>query len=237
MERKKKIFYSELCYVFGIIILAMGASIMERANFGLSMVVAPAYVIHLKVVNYLPFFTFGMSEYIFQGLLLIIMWIITRKFRPAHLFSFVTAVIYGLLLDGFMFLLDFLPDPGIAERIILYSVGVFMGALGVMFIFRTYIAAEVYELFVKEFSEAFKKDVGRVKLIYDLVSCLLAVVLSFAFFGLWKFEGVKWGTIICAVVTGPLITVMGKLFDRHFEVADKLKFRKIFEGKTGKEND
>ena len=43
----KKVFYSELAYVFGMVILALGTAMMELADFGMSMVVAPAYLVHL----------------------------------------------------------------------------------------------------------------------------------------------------------------------------------------------
>ena len=58
----KRILYCELAYFLGIIVLAFGTALMEKADFGISMVVAPAYLIHLKVSEYVPFFSFGMSE-------------------------------------------------------------------------------------------------------------------------------------------------------------------------------
>lgn len=61
----KRVFYCEIAYIMGIIVLALGTAFMERANFGMSMIVAPAYLIHLKVSKFLPFFSFGMSEYVF----------------------------------------------------------------------------------------------------------------------------------------------------------------------------
>ena len=60
---KKSVFYTELSYVFGMLILALGFAMMTYADFGLSMVVAPAYLLHLKVSQYLPFFSFGTAEY------------------------------------------------------------------------------------------------------------------------------------------------------------------------------
>lgn len=62
----KRVFYCEIAYVAGIIVLALGTAFMERSDFGMSMVVAPAYLIHLKVSQFLPFFSFGMSEYVFK---------------------------------------------------------------------------------------------------------------------------------------------------------------------------
>ena len=38
----KKTFYSELAYFIGIAVLALGTAMMEQADFGMSMVVAPA---------------------------------------------------------------------------------------------------------------------------------------------------------------------------------------------------
>lgn len=71
--KEKRAFYCEIAYVIGIIALAFGTAFMEKADFGMSMIVAPAYLIHLKVSQYFSFFTFGMSEYIFQALLLVML--------------------------------------------------------------------------------------------------------------------------------------------------------------------
>lgn len=38
---KKRVFYTELAYILGLLVLAVGTAMMERADFGMSMVVAP----------------------------------------------------------------------------------------------------------------------------------------------------------------------------------------------------
>ena len=58
--------YTEFCYVLGLVFLAAGTSMMERADFGMSMVVAPAYLVYRKISLTAAFFTFGMAEYAFQ---------------------------------------------------------------------------------------------------------------------------------------------------------------------------
>ena len=75
----KKVFYSELAYVFGMVVLALGTAMMERADFGMSMVVAPAYLVHLRISQAFPAFTFGMAEYCLQAVLLIGIAMITRR--------------------------------------------------------------------------------------------------------------------------------------------------------------
>lgn len=224
----KKTFYTELAYALGLVFIALGAALMEKANFGMSMIVAPAYLIYLKMSATYSFFTFGMAEYTLQGVLLILMIIVIRKFKVSYLFSFVTAVIYGFILDGFMLLVGGIQDPGIVLRIVLYIAGMIAGSVGVSLVFHTYIAPEVYELFVKEVSTKINKDINKVKTVYDITSCLLGVVLSFSFFGLWVFEGVKWGTIVCALINGSLIGLYTRIFEHFFEFKDGLKLRKYF---------
>ena len=226
---KKRVFYTELSYLFGMVILAFAAAMMTRADFGLSMVVAPAYLLHLKVSEVLPFFSFGMAEYTLQAVLLIVLCLAVRRFRLSYLFSFVTAVLYGLVLDGSLWLLSFLPMDSIALRFAFYIVGMVLCALGVSLFFHTYISPEVYELFVKEVSGKFKVDIHKVKTVYDCISCFAAVVMSFAFFGMWQFEGVNWGTIVCAVVNGWLIGQVTKLLEKHFDFRDAMKWKRYFE--------
>ncbi len=226
---KKKTFYTETAYFTGLIILAIGTAFMETADLGLSMVVAPAYILHLKISEFLPFFTFGMAGYTFQALLLILLICVLRKFRVSFLFSFVTAVIYGFLLDGAMLLVSPVEADGIVARIVLYAFGMVLGAAGIAFIFHTYIAPEVYELAVKEISVKYNFDVPKVKTVYDCISCLLAVVLSFMFFGFGHFEGVKTGTVICAFVNGSLIGLFSKLYEKLWVFKDGLKLRKYFD--------
>ena len=62
----KKIFYTESAYVAGTVLLALGTALMEKADFGMSTVVAPAYLLYMKLSQSFPFFTFGMAEYTLQ---------------------------------------------------------------------------------------------------------------------------------------------------------------------------
>ncbi len=195
----------------------------------MSMVVAPAYLLHLKISQTLPFFSFGMAEYTLQAVILLLLMFIMRRFRMSYLFSFCTAVIYGVVLDGIMLLTTGLPAAAMALRVAYYLLGMLLCSVGVSLLFHTYIAPEAYELFVKEVSAKTGMDIHRFKTLYDCVSCALGVLLSFAFFGLWHFEGVKLGTIVCALVNGSIIGACTRLFEGRFEFKDGLPCRKVFE--------
>ena len=224
----KKTFYTEASYIAGTLFLAFGTALMERADFGMSTVVAPAYLLYRKVSETLPFFTFGMAEYTLQAVLLILLSIFLKRFRKSYLFSFVTALIYGFVLDGMMKITALIPAL-MPVRVVLYIAGMIICAIGVAFYFRTYISPAAYELCVSEIAEARRKDVGRVKIIYDLCSCAIAILMSFAFFGFGHFEGIKAGTIICAACNGLLISYFSKKYDQYFEFKDRFGLRPYFE--------
>ena len=221
-------FSSELAYLLGLILLALGTAMMERANFGMSMVAAPPYLLHLKISQYLPFFSFGMAVYSFQALLLIFLALIMRRFKAMYLLSFVTAVIYGLILDNSVEFVALWPGSGLFSRFFYYVLGMIVCASGIAFLVFTYIATEAYEMFVDEISVKYRQPIGKVKTIYDVTSCALGIILSFAFFGLGHFEGVKLGTIFCALINGWLISLCSKFFESRYRFEDKLPFRPFF---------
>ena len=226
--KQKRIFYTELAYVVGMAVLAMGTALMEKADMGMSMVVAPAYLLHRKVSLTLPWFSFGMAEYVFQALLLVALCFVMGRGKKSYLFSFATAVFYGMMLDIALAGAALFPATSLTGRLGCYLGGMVLCSLGVAMLFRTYISPEAYELFVKELSTKHSWPISRVKTLYDCSSCLVGLVLSFAFFGFGSFVGVKGGTIFCALVNGWLIGHCRSALEKAFTFRDGLPLAKYF---------
>lgn len=228
MKDNKKVFFTELAYVFGLLFLALGTAMMEAADFGVSMVVAPAYLLHRKLSTVWSFFTFGVAEYVLQLTLLVLMIVILRRFRLAYLFSFCTAVLYGVILDGAMAVVAYIPSSAWGMRMMLYLVGLILCALGVSLLFHTYFSPEVYELLVKEIAAKWHFSLAKTKTVYDCISCAVAIVLSFLFFGFGQFEGVRLGTVFCALVNGWTIGACTRILERIWTFRDALPLRRYF---------
>ena len=237
----KRTFYFELCYILGLSLLAVANAFMSWGDYGMGVVVAPAYLLHLKLSQIWPFFSFGMAEYLTQALVLLLMIFILRKFKVTFLFSFGTAVLYGLILDGAMKVTTFLPTEetvlalGLPEmgfaavRLVVYLLADVVATFGIALLFKTYITQEAYDLIVKELALKYRWDLGKVKTTYDCISFVVAIVLSFAFFGFGHFEGIKIGSVVTTFVNGTLIGLWTKLLDKKFEFRDGLPLRKYFE--------
>ncbi|MBQ7922582.1 MAG: hypothetical protein IJ325_08410 [Clostridia bacterium] len=213
---KKITFVSFLAYVLGLVFLPLGVALVERADVGVSMIVAPAYVVYRFLSERLTWFTFGMAEYLLQAVLLVGMMIVLRRFRVSYLFSFITVLLYGAILDLWMIPVAYIPADALWMRLALFVVGLLVTALGVAFFFHTTIPPEVYELFVKEISTEKGIPLTKFKTTYDCCSCVAGVVLSFALFGFGVFVGIKWGTVVTALINGWIIGLCSKAIGKIF---------------------
>ena len=225
---KKVKIYSEVAYLMGIMLLAIGNSLCAFGNLGMSMVVAPAYVLHLALSEIFPWFSFGVAEYTIQALVIISLIIMTRRVKIRFFLSFATTLIYGLFLDVFMVVTAWLPSL-MWLRIVAYAVGFAFGSAGVAVLFTTYFPPGLYEVLVQEIVNRWHGKLGVVKTVYDICSLLVAVAMTLLIFG--TLRGIGVGTVICAFLNGTLIHVFGKLYNRLFIVKDALPWRGFFEGK------
>ena len=223
---KKPVFYTELAYPIALLLLALGTALTAYGGLGISMVVAPAYVLHLYVSELLPFFSFGMAEYTLQAVVLLLMMLILRRARLTYLLSFGVAVLYGFALDGAMLLTSLLPAHP-ALQILIYVTGALICCASIALLFYSYLPPEAYEMLVKEVAGKWKKPVHTVKTVYDVTSLLLAVILSLLFFG--ELRGIGIGTVICAFVYGLVIRLFQKIFEKLFRFEDRFPWRKFFD--------
>lgn len=228
---KKIKIYSEFVYIIAMFGLTLAVSMLAAADFGMSMMVAPAYIINEKI----GFFSLGEWTYIVQGLLFIAFCIAMKKVKLIYFVSFITCVIYGYILDMWRIVVPLLnPDvtaPGSMDmwlRIVLFVCGEMLTSFTVMLFFKSYIYPQVCDFFVKGLVERYNFNQVKFKCIYDMSYLVVSVVLSLALFG--GFVGIDWGTVVIALVTSPLIGVFSKWYDRHVETVPLFpKFEKMFE--------
>lgn len=192
---------------------ALGVALCTKANFGLSMIAAPAYIIHIFMENFFEWYSQGTSEYIWQGILLIVMCIIVRRFKPKYLLTFGCAMIFGFAVDGFLWLLGGSGTyESMAVRIIAFIIGETITAVAIACNFRTSLPLPVYELVVTEIAKRYNIEVGKVKQINDIVMFAVSIILAFALNQ--SIQGIGIGTIVITIVNAPLIAGFGKLLDK-----------------------
>ena len=214
--QKKFQHVSELAWLLGIVLCGLGVCLSVKSDFGVSMVVAPAYVTYLKLSEIFPWFTLGMAEYSVQGLLIIVISLVLRRFKLKYLLCFFTAVIHGMGVDIWSAVLEPVVCQSLAERTVCCALGAVVTAIAISLMLRTYLPQEVYELVVKEISDKYSFSVNRVKWIYDISSLIVAIALMLLLFGKFSFDIIGVGTLVLTFVNTPLIALAGKIFDKFF---------------------
>ena len=225
---------SELNWILGLLFIALGTAICEKANLGISMIAAPAFIIHEAISKITNVLAVGHIEYMVQLVILLLTCAICKKFDWRYIFSFLTAVLYGLTLNMWMAIFGKVVFDQLWLRWIMFFVGNTSVCIGVALFFRTYMPHEAYELIVTEITKTYKFKPTNVKWIYDISSLVVSLILALSLFGDVKtfewgkiyeqsFHFIGLGTIIAAFISAPIINLFGKLFEKVFGTEPLIK--------------
>ena len=232
---------SELMWIFGTICVALGVAICSKADLGVSMIAAPAFILAEALSTLWSNFSVGVAEYIFQGALLIVLCIVVRRFKWKYLLAFLVAVIYGYTLDLFLLIFNSVEFNHVALRYAMLLVGDVCVSFGVACFFRTYLPLQVYELFVAETSSVYNININKVKYVFDGVLLAVSLILAFTLFGdvtthdfstIWyeSYHSIGLGTIITTIINSPIIALTGKFIDKVFDTEPLFPKLKTFLG-------
>lgn len=219
---------SELLWLLGLIFVAAGVATCSKADLGVSMIAAPTFVIHEAISNHFPRLSVGVTEYLVQGFVLIIMCLVIRKFRKKYILAFAAAIVYGYILNFFTWILRDFTASSVISRWIMLIVGDILTATGVACFFKTYMPLQVYELFVSELSKTFRFNINKVKWIFDItllvISAFLAVIIfkdvsvfDWSKIYMTSFHNLGLGTLITTIINSPIIAFVGIFIDKLFE--------------------
>lgn len=212
---------SEFAYFLALVMMSMASVFTVTAGIGLPL--ALPYMLHTAC----PFISLGKSEYAIQGILFVAMVLVLKKIKLVYVCSYVTGILCGVLIDVWRLIPFFNTAVTPPEtltwpiRIMSYSVGFICMCLGVVLVYRTYFAPNVYDSFVKNVSDHFGIDRNKFKIAYDISVFTLSVLLSLLCFN--KLVGIGIGTVFSAFFCGIGIMLLGNLFDRYFVVTPKFR--------------
>ncbi len=216
---------SVILWLFGIVFVALGVAICSKADLGVSMIAAPAFVVSEALLPLWRGASVGVMEYIIQGVMLVLLCLVIGRFRWRYLLAFAVAVLYGYVLNFFLWLMGGVSFDAVWLRWVMLIVGDCVTAFGVACFFRTRMPLQVYELFVAELSSRFGLNINKVKGCFDVSLLVISVVLAFTLFGdvrtfdfgtIWyqSFHSIGLGTLVTTAINSPIIALMGKGIDR-----------------------
>lgn len=211
-DEGKKVLRGEAALALAVIINSFGVVLMLYSGSGISAISSVPFAFS----EVLPSLTLGTWTYIFQGLLILSLMILRRRFVAEYLFSFVVGFAFGEMLDVHELWIGILPD-GLAWRVLYFIVSYLLISFGIALSNRCRLPIIPTDLFPRELSNIIGANYPKVKIAFD-VSCLAVTgVMTLAFLG--HLDGLGLGTILAAFTMGKAVGLIGSRIDRHFSFA------------------
>ena len=184
--------------------------LMLFSGFGISAISSVPYAFN----QVLPDISLGTWTYLFQGLLVCILFGVRRNIHIPYLFSFVVGFLFGIAVDVHESWIDILPTD-LSWRILYFAVSYLLLCVGVAIGNKSRMLLAPTDLFPREFSVLTEKPYSRVKICFD-VTCLTVIALvTWAFAG--GIRGLGLGTVLAAFTMGKVIGKIGEQLDQRVE--------------------
>lgn len=216
---EKKLFRGEAALGAAVVINSLGVVLMLYSGAGISALSSVPYAFS----EVLPALTLGTWTYIFQGLLVLTLMIMRKKFVPSYLFSFVVGFVFGKLLDLHEMWINTLPD-NIIMRVIYFIISYVLICIGIALSNRCGLPIVPTDLFPRELSDITGVKYSKIKIGFD-ITCL-AVTAGLTFFCLGRIMGLGIGTVLAAFTMGKGIGFAGELIDRKFVFGNFMTLKK-----------
>ena len=186
-----------LIFLAGVLVSALGISLITLAGMGTSAVSSLAYVLTYVFPGIsLGSFTFVVNCAMLGGQILVL----RRKFQPIQLLQIPATFLFSFCIDLWMSLLASLVPQSYAGHWVVLLLGCTCLGLGVALEVVPNVLILPCEGFVRVCSQEFHWDFGKTKTGFDLTMVAAAALLSLLDLG--AVYGLREGTVVCALTVG-----------------------------------
>ena len=216
MNDSKLTIRGELALIVIVIINSLGVVLMLHSGSGISAISSVPYAFS----EVLPKLTLGTWTYLFQGLLVLTLMILRKKFIPEYLFSFVVGFLFGEMVDVHQAWVSQLPYT-VPLRILYFILSYLILCFGIALSNRCKMPIIPTDLFPRELSDILKREYSKVKIPFDVICLLLTACLTFLCLG--HIKGLGIGTVLAAFTMGKVIGMIGEQLDKKVQFVSIMK--------------
>ena len=207
MNMKK--FNRYVIYLLSLFIISLGASLSIKANLGTSPLICLPYVSSL-----ITKFTVGEVMFVFTLIFILIQVVLLRgDFEKRQYLQLIVGTIFSFFVDFSMMLVNFINPVGYLNQMALLLFSCVVVAFGVLLEIQTEIVYLPADGVIVAISKVLKKEFSSIKPFVDTSMVVIAAILSVVFLG--YLAGVREGTVISAIIIGPIVKVLKKYLDRY----------------------
>lgn len=197
----QKIIYRLGVYFAGMILVSLGIVLCVKCELGVSPISSVPYVL-----GFLTPLTFGTLTMLFHFCNSIIQYILEKNLINAKvLLQVPVAFLFGIIIDFFKNIMSFTAENFIC-KIFLMVMSILFTALGMHFMLSMKLVQNPPDGTVNIIACLLNKNVGTIKVYYDVIMVILSVVLGAVF--LHGLKGFGVATIISAIFVGRTLTLI-----------------------------
>ncbi len=219
-EGEKPVLRGEAALLLVVVINSLGVVLMLYSGSGISAISSVPFAFS----EVLPDLSLGTWTYIFQGLLVLSLMIMRRRFVPQYLFSFVVGFVFGELLDIHELWIGILPD-GLLWRAVYFIISYLLISFGIALSNRCCLPIVPTDLFPRELAQITGVRYPRIKISFDVICLAVTAGMTFVFLG--QLRGLGIGTILAAFTMGKSVGIMGEWLDKRFRFISLLTEKEV----------
>ena len=195
-------------YVAGLFLLSLGIVLIVRSALGTTPISSLNYVVSLNTPLSLGTCTFCLNLFLIIGQFAILGHHSTRTDVIEILLQIPFSFIFSAFIDANMYLTADITPASYTAALLLLGAGCIVQALGVTLELKPNVSKMSAEAFVHYASRRLHRPFSRVKVIFDILLVLAAIIASLSMSG--KIEGVREGSVIAALCTGMLVGLISR---------------------------
>ena len=218
MQENKLTIRGELSLLLVIIINSLGVVLMLHSGSGISAISSVPYAF----ADVLPVITLGAWTEVFQVSLVLSLMLLSKRFVPVYLFSFVVGSAFSAMIDVHEMWIKQLPQS-LTLDIIYFIISYIVICFGVALANRCQLKIIPTDLFPRELAAITGWRYARIKIGFDVIC--LAITAAMTFFFLGRVDGLGFGTILAAFTMGKVIGSIGEYMDKHVKFVSFLSSR------------
>lgn len=209
-EEEKQILRGEAALIAAVMINSFGVVLMLYSGSGISAISSVPFAFS----QVLPRLSLGTWTYIFQGLLVLSLMLLQKRFVPQYLFSFVVGFVFAKLLDVNNLWIHILPDD-LWMRVLYFITSYLLISFGIALSNRCCLPITPTDLFPRELSKIIHVAYSRIKISFDVICLAVTAAMTSIFLG--HLEGLGIGTVLAAFTMGKVVGMIGEHLDRHVQ--------------------
>lgn len=216
---KKELFRRYLIFTVALFFSAFGVSLVTKSYLGTSPISSIPYVMSLNTPLTMGTYIFILNMILIAAQMLMLgrRGIVDKKIDL--LMQIPVSVLFGVFIDVTMAMLGSYNPSVYVLKIVSLIAGCAVLALGISLEVVADVTMVSGEYTVQIASKRFKAQFGTMKIAFDVTLVVIAVALSFILSG--HVEGLREGTVIVALLTGPFVRLISPWLDflRRWEVS------------------